>query len=108
MEKKNSFVIALHEAMSTLPTAVEARRLIGSSQWEMIMPHASKIHGRWIAFPVLRKALSALVKPLVWLARRRQRRELMGVLGLPDYVLKDIGLQRHEITQEAFKPFWRD
>ncbi|HYM98343.1 MAG TPA: DUF1127 domain-containing protein [Aestuariivirgaceae bacterium] len=36
----------------------------------------------------------------------KQRRELMGLLDLPDYLLKDIGLQRHDITREGLKRFW--
>jgi uncharacterized protein YjiS (DUF1127 family) len=36
----------------------------------------------------------------------KQRRELMGLLDMPDYLLKDIGLQRHEITREGLKRFW--
>ena len=38
----------------------------------------------------------------------KQRRELMGLLDMPDYLLKDIGLQRHDITREALKRFWVD
>jgi uncharacterized protein YjiS (DUF1127 family) len=38
--------------------------------------------------------------------RRQQRRELMGLLSLPDYLLKDIGLQRDDITREGLKHFW--
>jgi uncharacterized protein YjiS (DUF1127 family) len=60
--------------------------------------HASKALPIWLA---------VVSSPLEWLERRRQRQELMGILGLPDYLIKDIGLQRHEITQEAVKPFWR-
>jgi uncharacterized protein YjiS (DUF1127 family) len=39
-------------------------------------------------------------------ARRRHRRQLMALLDLPDYLLKDIGLQRHEITRQGLKRFW--
>ena len=60
--------------------------------------HASKPTPGWSA---------VLNSPLAWIERRRQRRELMGVLGLPDYLIKDIGLQRHQISQEAVKPFWQ-
>ncbi len=45
--------------------------------------------------------------PLIWLKRMRERRELMGLLAQPDYMLKDVGLQRYDITHEAMKPFWR-
>ena len=44
--------------------------------------------------------------PVVWVRRLRQRRELMGLLGQPDHILKDVGLQRHDITREGLKPFW--
>jgi uncharacterized protein YjiS (DUF1127 family) len=48
-----------------------------------------------------------LAAPFVWLRRHRDRRQLRGVMGFPDYLLKDIGLQRDEIAREAIKPFWR-
>jgi uncharacterized protein YjiS (DUF1127 family) len=48
---------------------------------------------------------SALVRVAI---RIRQRRELMSLLNQPDYILKDIGLQRHEITREGLKRFWID
>ena len=51
-------------------------------------------------------ALAALNAPLTWLKRHRQRRELSRVMGFPDYLLKDIGIQRDEIVREAIKPFW--
>jgi uncharacterized protein YjiS (DUF1127 family) len=38
--------------------------------------------------------------------RLRSRRQLMSLLDMPDHLLKDIGLQRHEITREALKRFW--
>jgi uncharacterized protein YjiS (DUF1127 family) len=44
--------------------------------------------------------------PMVWVRRVRQRRELMGLFGKPDHILKDVGLQRHDITREGLKPFW--
>ena len=72
---------------------------------EMTMAHVFNTHA-----PANRpswSALGALDSPLAWLRRWRQRRELWGVLGMPDYLLKDIGLQRHDIVQEAVKPFWR-
>ena len=40
--------------------------------------------------------------------RFRQRRELNQLLSLPDYMLKDVGLQRHDIQREALRPLWRD
>jgi len=41
---------------------------------------------------------------LTWRARRRSRSDLMG---LPDDMLKDIGLSRGEAELEYEKPFWR-
>ena len=40
--------------------------------------------------------------------RLKARRELNRLLELPDYLLKDAGLQRHDIESEAFKPLWRE
>jgi uncharacterized protein YjiS (DUF1127 family) len=28
------------------------------------------------------------------------------LLGMPDYLLKDVGVQRHEIQREAVRPLW--
>ena len=44
--------------------------------------------------------------PMVWVRRVQRRRELMGLLGQPDHLLKDIGLQRSDITREGLKRFW--
>jgi uncharacterized protein YjiS (DUF1127 family) len=46
--------------------------------------------------------------PVVWVRRLRQRRELTGLLGQPDHILKDVGLQKHDITREGLKPFWNE
>jgi uncharacterized protein YjiS (DUF1127 family) len=40
--------------------------------------------------------------------RIRYRRELEPLLNLPDYLLKDIGLERHQLTSETRKWFWED
>jgi uncharacterized protein YjiS (DUF1127 family) len=48
----------------------------------------------------------AITLPSEWLNRIKERRRLMGLLQLPDYLLKDIGLQRHEIAREGLKHFW--
>jgi uncharacterized protein YjiS (DUF1127 family) len=61
---------------------------------------ASQPHSAW-------SSLVATANPLAWLRLHRQRRELWAVLDFPDYLLKDIGLQRHQIVNEATKPFWR-
>jgi uncharacterized protein YjiS (DUF1127 family) len=46
----------------------------------------------------------ALQRVRAWRARRRERRQL---LGLGDAALKDLGLSRIDAWQEASKPFWR-
>jgi uncharacterized protein YjiS (DUF1127 family) len=71
---------------------------------EMTMSH---VYGMHASTDLGTKAAAVLKAPFLWMERRRQRRELQGVLGLPDYLIKDIGLQRHQITQETVKPFWR-
>ena len=43
---------------------------------------------------------------LTWLRRVRDRRELMRLMEQPDYLMKDVGLQRDEIVREAIKRFW--
>lgn len=42
---------------------------------------------------------------LTWIDRARSRQALGG---LPDRVLKDIGVSRAEAAREADKPFWKD
>jgi uncharacterized protein YjiS (DUF1127 family) len=32
---------------------------------------------------------------------------LMSLLSQSEHILHDLGLQRHEITCEGLKPFWR-
>jgi uncharacterized protein YjiS (DUF1127 family) len=40
-------------------------------------------------------------------ARRfRHRREMNRLLGMPDYILKDVGVQRSDIQREAVRPLW--
>lgn len=43
---------------------------------------------------------------LFWSWRERHRSRA-GLVGLPDAVLKDIGLSRGDAEQEWEKPFWR-
>ncbi len=43
----------------------------------------------------------------VWADRAKKRRELRGLLAGESRILKDIGVQRDDIAQEAFKRFWR-
>ena len=40
--------------------------------------------------------------------RIRERREMNRILGFPDYLLKDIGVQRHEIQRGAVKSLWHE
>ena len=51
-------------------------------------------------------AQRAVALPSEWLNRIKERRQLMGLLQLPDYLLKAIGLQRHEVAREGLKHFW--
>ncbi len=71
----------------------------------MTITHANS---SWRASRLTSFLALAVSLPWAWRRRVRQRRELMGLLGQSDYLLKDVGLQRHEITREALKPFWRD
>jgi len=48
----------------------------------------------------------AILLPWAWLQRVKRRRELMGLLSQPDYIIKDVGLDRSQITGEGVKPFW--
>lgn len=46
-----------------------------------------------------------LMKKLsTWQERRRTRNHLSE---LPEYLLRDIGLDKHECIKECNKPFWR-
>ncbi len=40
--------------------------------------------------------------------RFQERRELNRMLSYPDYLLKDIGVQRNDLQREALRPLWRD
>jgi uncharacterized protein YjiS (DUF1127 family) len=53
-------------------------------------------------------SLGSALSPWKWLRRLRERRELLSLLSQPDYLLKDIGLQRDEITREGLKRFWKE
>jgi uncharacterized protein YjiS (DUF1127 family) len=53
----------------------------------------------------VRNLLVRIVDTLfVWHARSSDRRRL---LGMDDRILRDIGVTRIAIRQEAMKPFWR-
>ena len=61
-----------------------------------------------IASPVrsgVRRLLAGVIDALlVWRARSRDRRHLVG---MDDRMLRDIGATRIAVRQEAMKPFWR-
>ena len=40
--------------------------------------------------------------------RIRDRREMNRVLGFPDYLLNDIGLQRDEMQRKSVDSLWRE
>ena len=40
--------------------------------------------------------------------RIQERRELNRVLSFPDYLLKDIGVQRNDMQRKALDPLWRE
>jgi uncharacterized protein YjiS (DUF1127 family) len=44
----------------------------------------------------------------VFLRRYKDRRDMNYLLSLPDYQLRDIGLQRGDIQRAALKPLWQD
>ena len=50
-------------------------------------------------------AATAIVGTLLaWQERSRQRHQLRGLSG---HLLKDLGLDRADVSREASKPFWR-
>jgi len=61
---------------------------------------------------IISAAVYKLVKKLetipqvlnTWNNRQRGRKQLAN---LPNYLLKDIGLNRHDVENEINKPFWR-
>jgi uncharacterized protein YjiS (DUF1127 family) len=71
----------------------------------MIKSHSST--NAWAAeLPVILGTPISIARTLV--RRLRERRALNRLLSLPDYLLNDVGLQRHDIQREALKPLWRD
>ena len=56
--------------------------------------------------------LASIGQPIALAARivRRiqERRELNRILSFPDYLLKDIGLQRNDVQRKALDPLWRE
>jgi uncharacterized protein YjiS (DUF1127 family) len=60
---------------------------------------------RTVAVPAPGALLTALVLRLLeWQRRARERHELAA---LSDEALRDVGLSRADIFEEARKPFWR-
>jgi uncharacterized protein YjiS (DUF1127 family) len=56
--------------------------------------------GRWLL-----QGFFVLAEPLlIWQQRVRDRETLRR---LPDHMLKDIGIDRADLREEADKPFWR-
>ncbi|UPW17341.1 DUF1127 domain-containing protein [Agarivorans sp. TSD2052] len=54
---------------------------------------------------LIRLNLSRYIKSLnAMLLRRKTRKHLAS---LPDYLLKDIGINRNDALHEASKPFWK-
>ena len=53
--------------------------------------------------------LAAPFRYLIGVARRiHNRRDMNRLLGMPDRILKDVGLQRDQIQNEATRPLWHD
>ena len=74
--------------------AMPAARLFAEAEALVVLPWLSVL-------PTLRR-LPAMIGE--WRRRARSRRDL---LGLNDYLLKDIGITRAEAQYEAAKSFWR-
>ena len=51
------------------------------------------------------RCLSALCTLMVWAEWRRQRRQLLVLVGDAD-LLHDVGLSRADALREAQRPFW--
>jgi uncharacterized protein YjiS (DUF1127 family) len=70
----------------------------------MTISHNSQSHSG----PAVLPALTVIANLLARAARRlKHRREMNQLLALPDYQLKDIGLQRSDIQRESLKSLWR-
>jgi uncharacterized protein YjiS (DUF1127 family) len=57
------------------------------------------------ALPIQQMLNTAVVQLTVWIARYRQRREL---LAFSDHMLKDVGISRADAEHEGTKHFWQD
>lgn len=64
--------------------------------------------GRTVSTAHVLGPLQAAVNTLyTWADRREKRRELRELLLNDNHVFADIGLERHDVSQEAYKPFWK-
>jgi uncharacterized protein YjiS (DUF1127 family) len=70
----------------------------------VILDHTRVTHKKLPLGSLLALTFTLLALPFTWITRARQRRELMSQ---SEHILHDLGLQRHEITCEGLKPFWR-
>ena len=66
-----------------------------------------------ISFDQTATGFCAAVSAPLWLIAAiakgiQRRRELNQLLSLPDYMLKDVGIQRDEIVRQSMKPLWSD
>ena len=53
----------------------------------------------------VKRIVQAIDRPFAaWEARRRFRQQLRD---MPDYLLRDVGLDVEKARVEAYKPFWR-
>lgn len=60
------------------------------------------------AFVRARAGLGRIIELIArWRRRAAARRELRALCELDDYILRDIGLTRSELRDEATRPFWR-
>jgi uncharacterized protein YjiS (DUF1127 family) len=96
--------------MSSLSNGASRRvpatlRLSNSRQVDLGRPDLRWRQARSPLGRVLLWAFMAAAQPLVlWQKRIRDRDYLQR---LPDYLLSDMGLDPHDVREEARKPFWR-
>jgi uncharacterized protein YjiS (DUF1127 family) len=72
----------------------------------------SMIHSHPNGKSLLTEMSAFLRRPIAiatqFVVRFQERRELNRMLSYPDYLLKDIGLERNDMQRKALKPLWRD
>lgn len=66
-------------------------------------PHSNSVLAGMSAFLGRSIALAAHI-----VLRFKERRELNRLLSYPDYLLKDIGLQRNDMQRKSLQSLWRD